>query len=166
MDRFLVDASAIIALARIGELHFFAEASGPLYITAEVAGELAVEGRPDVALMTSLMKLGRIATIDAHERFRTSATVGIGPGEASLLDAWRPGDTLVIDDRNARALAKARSIPHTGLLGLLAVAVETRRVAPARGLEILEKLSRSDFRMTVDLYGRTRAAIEQGARHE
>ncbi len=64
----------------------------------------------------------------------------------------QPGDRLILDDRGARALAQARNIPHTGLLGLLVMGVQAQRLEPNPTLDILSRLARTDFRMTVDLY--------------
>lgn len=163
MGRVLVDASTLIALARIGELELLTELVGRVHVTPQVATECLVEGQPAVKTLEAFLK-GPSAAVIKESDVPTADELGLGPGESSLFTAHQPGDSLVLDERNARALALARGIRHTGLLGLLVQGVEEGLLAASRGIEILEKLARGDFRMTVELYdwarGRMRAAAE------
>jgi predicted nucleic acid-binding protein len=76
---------------------------------------------------------------------------GLGAGEASLFDTPK-GDRVILDEISARTVAEAEGRDYTGLLGLVSAGVEARTITPSRAREILEKLARSSFRMSADLY--------------
>ena len=63
------------------------------------------------------------------------------------------GDRLILDELPARTVAEAEGRDYTGLLGLLLAGVETGAIPVSRAREIVEKLARSSFRMSSDLYG-------------
>ena len=62
-------------------------------------------------------------------------------------------DRLFLDEIPARTVAEAEGRDYTGLLGLLLAGVEAVAVPASRAGEILEKMARSSFRMSADLYG-------------
>jgi len=58
----------------------------------------------------------------------------------------------VLDEANARRFAEAMRLKFTGLIGLLVAAARIEQPKNEKVLSILEKLARSDFRMSSDLY--------------
>jgi len=62
------------------------------------------------------------------------------------------GDRLILEEIPARTAAEAEGRAYTGLLGLLLAGVEAGTIPVSRAQEILEKLARSSFRMSTDLY--------------
>lgn len=159
LGRLLVDASIIIATARVGELRFLQDVARPIHVTREIAAEILGTEKADVAPLKDLIKYGTIRVVEEKAEDAAPRPRGPGAGEASIIEAWRPGDLLVIDDRNARALAAARGASFTGLLGLIVEANREGLVTEAYVLEILGKLARSDFRMTIDLHDWARTEI-------
>lgn len=159
MTRILVDASTLIALARIGELSGLRDLAGTAHATTAVLAEASRSKYPDSAPVDAARREGWLVEV----RSRTASAdpaYGMGPGEASLFEAWAPGDLLVVDDGDARRLAQARSIPFTGLLGLLVGGAREGLVQRDRSLQVLEGLARSRFRMTADLYAWARRELE------
>lgn len=162
MPRVLVDASTVIALARIGELNLLRDVFGTVHATGKVLEEVSnpenVEREAVEAAVESgwLREVGYEGDPDRYRRY------GIDAGEATLFLAQREGDTLVIDDGNARSLADVRGVPHTGLLGTLVTGYEEGRIARDRARNILDELAEGDFRMTVELYEWTRKRLENG----
>lgn len=79
---------------------------------------------------------------------------GLGDGERSILSYARgKRDILIIiDEAEARGVAEDEGIPYTGTIGLIIFAQEKGNISRERAVEIIKKLSRSDFRMTVELY--------------
>lgn len=166
--RKLVDASTLIALARIGELGVIHRILAAIHLTPQVVKELdspetpeqvPLEGfldGPGVRVVEDPLQAEGTTEADLHE----FEGLGLGEGEASLFLVHEPGDVLIIDDQNARRLAQVRGIRRTGLLGLLVAAVERGRIDAAHGFAVLRKLSQSDFRMTVALYDWARSRIE------
>ena len=78
----------------------------------------------------------------------------MGMGEASLIETPK-GDRLILDEIPARTVAEAEGRDYTGVLGLLLAGVWAGAITASRAQEILEKLARSSFRMSADLYGET-----------
>src|SRR2546428_1944039 len=79
-------------------------------------------------------------------------SLGLGIGEASLFETPK-GDRLILDEIPARTVAEAEGGEYTGLLGLLLAGVEAGAIPAPRARGVLEKLARSSFRMSADLYG-------------
>ena len=147
----------VIHLDRIDELGRLRYLLGTAWITQEVVDECASGPRPVVALRKPvpswIVVLPR--SPKRHQGF------GLGRGEASLLYEARRTDRLVLDDTQARAVAHARGLEVTGLLGLFAAAVETRRITVDRGATILAALSATDFRVSPALFAIMHRRIEQ-----
>ena len=76
---------------------------------------------------------------------------GLGEGEATLFLTDKKA-RLIIDELNARRVADVENREYTGLLGLIAAAVETKKIHKKKAEDIITKLAESDFRMTVVLY--------------
>ncbi len=159
VTRYLVDASAIIHLARIGELELLREILGRIFVTSEVAEEVNAGPEP-----IDLSAEAFPSWVTILPKRRRVPRLGLGRGEASLLVEVRPGDRLVIDDAQARAVAEARGLEFVGLLGLLVAASHTGELAPERALEVLDALVATEFRLAPGLYAEARRAIEQGHR--
>ncbi len=160
----LVDASGLIALARIGRLQILPTVVGRVHVTRAVLAEATEPDEPGAGAILDLVNEGIITVIDPPDTDEGDpeglTELGLGPGEASLIVACREKDTLVLDDGNARRAARARGRRLTGLLGLLVAAVEQGRLTRDTGLGTLRALARSDFRMTVELYDWARERME------
>lgn len=64
----------------------------------------------------------------------------------------RKNALLILDEAEARAIAEEEGIPYTGTIGLIIFACESRKISKREAVGIIKRLSRSDFRMTVELY--------------
>ena len=155
MTRYFVDASVIIHLDRAGELALLRELVGPIHVTAEVAVEL--RGGPNPIDLGAPAFRGWVTLVPGR---RKAPPMGLGKGESSLLLAARPGDRLVLDDAQARAVAEARGLQHVGLLGLLVAGATSSRLKPERALRVLDTLVATEFRLPPELYAKARNAIE------
>lgn len=167
MTRFLVDASALIALARVGELDVLRAFPAAVVTTEEAFREAAHPGFAERDALAAAKAEGWLRVVPAKGDPASQASYGLGLGEASLFLAAEPGDLLILDDRNARRFAEARRLPHTGTLGLLLAGVQQGRFSKERGVAVLEKLGHSSFRMSVDLYQQTLQEMRRaGARDD
>jgi len=155
VTRYLVDASVLIHLDRIGELRFLREVLGPICVTQEVAREVA--NGPDALDLESPAFEGWVKVLPAR---KGTPRLGLGSGEASLLIEAGPGDRLVLDDAQARAVAEARGLEFVGLLGLIVAAVNSRKISPERGIELLDALVATEFRLSPALYANARKSIQ------
>lgn len=143
-----VDASTLIALDAIGEIPLLRELLGHIAITPQVAEEVYT-GRESEALRDARGSWIEVVTVRG-DRNRWTA-LGLGVGEASMFGTRR-ADRLVLDEIPARTVAEAEGRDYVGLLGLLLAGVETRMIPPSRVREVLQKLARSSFRMSAELY--------------
>lgn len=161
MTRTLVDASVLIALARVGELDVLRSVLGEVHTTSTVLAEVARPDKPDHHAVASARRAGWLVEAPFKGDPLSFTGLGLGPGETSLFLAAEPGDVLVVDDLAARRLALARGLDHTGLLGLLVASVRRGRLPQERALRILDKLAAGAFHMTAELYAEARRAVEE-----
>lgn len=161
MTRLLVDASALIALARIGELDLQRDIAGEAHVTPEVLEEVLHPDHPEGEAVRAATHAGWLRVGPNRAGAGKLRAFGVDPGEASLFLAATPDDILLLDDLAGRRLAEARGQRHTGLLGVLVKAVEEGALETARGLAVLDKLAAGSFHMSVDLYQKARARMEQ-----
>lgn len=155
---YLVDASAIIAMARAGKLDVLRRAAAPAAITAQVKAELLRRDdttTPAIAeAMDKWLKLRRGSTPGAQFQ-----RLGLGDGEASVLASARANDILILDERPARMLARSLGIPHTGLLGLLIDGARAGRITVEEAEQCIDSLSASGFWLSPGLQAAARRAI-------
>src|SRR5687767_5878532 len=144
-----VDASTLIALDAMGEIELLRDLVGRVAITKEVSRE-DFRGRESAALRDGRGRWIEIVEV-RRDRGRWER-LGLGTGEASLFLAPK-GDRLGLDEISARIVAEAEGRDYVGLLGLLVGGVEAGAITASRAREVLEKLARSTFRMSSDLYG-------------
>lgn len=166
MDRVLADASTLIAMAQIGELEVLRDLLGEVHVTEAVEDELVDPAYPDGRALRGALEAGWVRVVGtgggpgATDEEDQDAR-GLSAGEASVIAEAGPDDLAVLDDLVARRVADVAGVRYTGLLGLLVAGVRHGRMGASRGLDILGKLARSDFRMTVELYDWARVAMEE-----
>lgn len=151
--RVLVDSSSLIALAKIDGFHVLERLFGTVYITMEVKDEVLKGDSPDIATLKE--RIGKtIVVTKARKTGHFKGLKGIADGERSLLEyAKEEGDViLVLDETEARAIAQAEGLKYTGTIGLLVSCHEKGKITREEALALVKKLSRTDFRMTVELY--------------
>lgn len=147
----LVDASTLIALAKIGEVGILKELFGEISITPIIRSEIIKKNFPETDILEDALN-DWIKVVDYRGDIEELKKYGLDNGEASLFCAVKEGDRLIIDEGNARRIAQLRAIPFTGLLGLLIAAVRSKKIEKNRVIKILKKLAQSDFRMSSELY--------------
>ena len=148
--RILVDSSALIALAKIGELDMLKVIFGKVSVTNIVKEEVLRGDYPETEVLEAAMNEW-IEVINYEGDASELRKYGLGLGEASLLLAARREDRLVLDEPNARRFAESKGLRFTGLIGLLVAAVKTKRLEKGEVVDVLNKLARSDFRISSDL---------------
>ncbi|MFP4051894.1 MAG: hypothetical protein ACLFVB_09165 [Thermoplasmata archaeon] len=149
----LIDSSTLIALAKIGELDFLNIYNDKIYITEEIRDEVTEKDRPE-NLVISKNVGDWIKIIEKPDGDHYSGLKGLDEGEKTLLNYAKENDDvmLLLDENEARAVAKAEGFDFTGTLGLIVFLYEKNKLSKKRANKIVKKLAHSDFRMTVDLY--------------
>jgi len=149
--RVLVDSSTLIALAKIGKLNVLENVSGEICITTKVKEEILGTISPETEVLKEAINRW-IRVINYEGDAVELRKYGLDLGEASLFLAANDEDRLVIDEANAGRFAESKGLKFTGLIGLLVAAVKTNKLTKENGLETLNRLAKSDFRISIELY--------------
>jgi predicted nucleic acid-binding protein len=148
--RFLLDSSAIIAMARAGRLDLLRRIVKRGWITAAVQAEILA--RDDESTAAIRPALGTwITTVRSGSAPAGHLKLGLHEGEASLLSIATREDVLVIDERQGRALAHTLGLTCLGLLGLLLAAAREGAITRSEALDALHALERAGFWMSPQL---------------
>jgi hypothetical protein len=122
-ETWVVNASPLISLAKIGRLDLLRAADRDVLIPAAVAEEILAGPAGDPALVA-------LTARDLPDPVPMASRVevvewGLGAGETAVLSlALDRGATAVIDDREARGAARSLGVP---LIGTLGVVIRARR---------------------------------------
>lgn len=151
----IVNASPLIALAKIGHLDLLRAADREVLIPDAVANEvLAGPAGDPAATALATGTWGEFAPVAARVEV---VEWGIGAGETSVLSlAIERGATAVLDDREARRAARTLRVPFIGTLGVVVRARREGRVQSAG--HIVDELRRAGLRLDDDL---VRAALRR-----
>lgn len=137
------NSSAIIALAKICHLYLLEKLFGEILVPEAVWKEITVEGKPGYekvvrAKFISLKKAGNTRLVALLEEF-----IDTGEAEAIALALERDADLLLVDDRDARNLAKRLGLQVMGTLGVIALAKYKGLIPKAK--PIIDRLIESGF---------------------
>lgn len=133
----VINASPLIALAKIGQLALLERSDRDLLIPLAVAAEVRAGRETDPARVAIEAGFGGTAITVGVD----PAVVewGLGPGESAVLALARArGAVAVIDDGEARAAARALGVRSIGTLGVVLLARREGRIASAS--EVLRAL--------------------------
>ena len=133
----MVDASALIALAKTGRLRLLPEVYGEGAITPAVRREVVEEGRavgaPEVRKIERAIEVQWIREVRltvAEKKLARQMVTGarLGQGESESLALARSRNwTVVLDDKEARWLAETAGVEYLGTAGVLLEAFVTGR---------------------------------------
>jgi len=122
----VVDASALITLARIGRLNILREVADQVYIPEAVYGEVVGSGkdRPGSVEVAQASWISRRRVGDHATVARLREEIGRGEAEAIVLAREIGADFVILDDASARRIAEKEGDKVSGLLGFLIAAKE------------------------------------------
>jgi predicted nucleic acid-binding protein len=148
-DTLVVNASPVIALARIGQLRLLEALAHPLVLPEAVAAEILAGPLHDAARAAVAQGFGkRLRPREVPARV-VEWSLGLGETAVLALALEIAPATAVIDDSNARAAARAFGVPLIGTLGVvlrarhrgvLAAAAPILRDLVAAGLYLDERI--------------------------
>ncbi len=135
------DASPIIALYKIEQLHLLKDLYQSITITDVVRSELHFN-IPDWILITNKYSSKNYEVLSLE----------LDPGEASAIALAMdfPNSTLIIDEVKGRKIAKRLQLRVTGTIGLIVLAKERKIIKS--GKILLDKLIESDFWLSKKIY--------------
>ncbi len=148
----VADASPLIALAKLARMTLLRDLYGEVIIGSTVEAETVTAGRAVRALgveqIEAALADGWLQTthLSAHEdslmqRFVIHSRLDRGEAESIALATAR-GLPLIVDDKEARAVASAASVAHVGTAGVLLEACLRRRLELGELEAIIRDLTR------------------------
>ncbi|MBN1328514.1 MAG: DUF3368 domain-containing protein [Candidatus Heimdallarchaeota archaeon] len=165
--RFLFDASSIIVLAETGYLALFCDLLPSFTTTSIIITEVTQKLTPIKKIVEELITKEKIFVQLVDDSSSPSSNslyykLGLHEGEISLLlISNQETDIIVIDDLIARSVAQAEGLLYTGLLGLVISLKKIGKLSQEKALDILEAITRTNFRMSVTLYNAIREELEK-----
>ncbi len=131
------DASTLIILSKIDELHLLEKVYGELITTPEIAAEFG-------EVLPLWIKI-QSADDNKYQRF-LATQIDIGEASAIALAAEYENVTLLLDDLKARKLAVKLGLKVTGALGVINEAKKRSLILKVKPL--IEKILLTDFRIS------------------
>lgn len=154
----VADSSPLIGLARIGRLPLLSALARRVVVGHAVWDEVTVAA-PDAPGAEAVRNCGFIEVFPSHVSLDPALLGEVDEGEAEALAITLalPGSLLLVDDADARRLAKRLALRHTGTVGLLRLAKQAGLV-PALRPE-LEALTRAGIYLRSELIEQTLAQV-------
>ena len=156
-ERWVLNASPVIALARIGQERLLLDLPEEAVMPQAVAAEIKAGPPSDPARQALLSDRFRI--VEAPSLPEVQAW-DLGKGETSVLSLAlsEPGWTAILDDRAARKCAKSLAVPIKGTLAVVILAKQ-RGLIPSAA-EVLHALQAAGLRLDAQVI---HVALERGA---
>ena len=147
-EQWVVNASPLIVLARIGYENLLFDFADETVIPAAVQTEINNGPLNDAARL--FLRKGSIPVVQAYPPAELIAW-DLGAGETAVLAyaLANPGWVAILDDGAARKCARSFYIPHKGTLGVILMA-KRRGLIPS-ATEILHALRANGFRLDDNL---------------
>jgi predicted nucleic acid-binding protein len=140
----VVNASPLIALAKIGRLDVLTDAGREIVVPSAVAREVLAGPADDAAAVAVRGPLAGLV-VD-HLDLASVIEWGLGAGETAVLSvAIGRSAKAVVDDREARSAASALKVPTLGTLGAVILARAEGRISSAA--ELLRRLREAGLRL-------------------
>ena len=165
MSRAVADATVLIYLARLGDLHMLDELFESIVVPDAVYEEVVHRGREEgysdaIAVEDAAESFLDIRSLEGDTATRLRETTNLGTGEVAALALAANGDARCLtDDHAARRTAESLDINVGGTIYVFLRALRRDNIS-FQGFETrLDALDEAGFRMSAELY---RRAIEAG----
>lgn len=152
-------ASPLILYAKAGLLDLLLD--GPLEVLAQVMDECLRRG-PEADALREVAKQGRLRTVTvpaADMKRLAAAHPYLGMGEIAALA--KAHAEILVDDRQARLVARARGLRPVGCLGVLARAHGQGRITHRELVEALGRLLRAGLWVAPDVMAAFLADVDR-----
>ncbi|MCK4458748.1 MAG: DUF3368 domain-containing protein [Methanosarcinales archaeon] len=152
MPKVVCNSSPLIHLAKIGKLELLKDYFTEISIPEAVYRECVIDGkdREDAKRIENAawIRVVDIKNIDLKKALDT--VLDEGESEAIVLALQESADLILLDDYEARELARTYGLKITGTIGLLIKAKYEGDISSID--EMLKKLRRTGFWLSEDLY--------------
>jgi predicted nucleic acid-binding protein len=146
----VIDTAGLIALARLELLASVGEQLGQVLVPRAVFDEATADPRPGTHSIPLAAERNTIQIVDPETDQQSESSLSLGAGEIATIElASLVGGLAVLDDRDARRVARQRGVPLTSTVAIL---VRLRQLDAIGSLaETLGQLDSMGFRTTQDL---------------
>ena len=143
-ERWVLNASPIIVLARVEQEHLFGALTDEIVVPRAVAGE--IEAGPVNDPARRVITGGQFTIVDVAPVPEILAW-DLGDGETAVLSyaLEEPGWTAILDDAAARKCGRSFDLPLKGTLAVVILAKQHGLIPSAS--EVLHSLLRNSFRL-------------------
>jgi predicted nucleic acid-binding protein len=143
-ERWVLNTSPLIVLARVGQEHLFRELADDVVVPRAVVEE--IEAGPADDRARKAIAGGRFAVVDAVPAPEILAW-DLGAGETAVLSyaLGEPGWTVILDDAAARKCARSFDLRLKGTLAVIILAKQRGLISSAA--DVLQSLLRIGFRL-------------------
>jgi predicted nucleic acid-binding protein len=148
------DASPLISMAKAGKLYLLRELFERVLIEEEVKRETIDKGKeggaPDALVIEDAVKEGwiEIEKLREEKKFR-----GIHRGEGNtILLAKKHKCLVLIDEEDAREVARAVDLKVRGCLYVLKEAIENGLISKEEAVKTLDEMIKEGFRISTRIY--------------
>lgn len=155
----VLDASALIPLARVGELHLLRTTLDELRTTAGVRDEVLVDGKRGTAVLRTFLEDVRLhdPSPDADD---VAALEGISTTDAALvLLAIQTGERLVSNDKALLDVARSHEVEGWWVTTVLLKATKEHHLSPDRASDLLYELVDEGMNLEPRVYTRLQREI-------
>jgi len=144
-ERWVLNASPLISLARIGQEGLFQSLAERVVLPRAVVNEIEAGPADDPA--RSAITTGKLTVVETPPPPAELQAWDLGDGEMGVLSyaVANPGWTVVVDDAAARKCARSFSLPLKGTLAVILLARQRGLVSSAA--ELLWSLQQAGFRL-------------------
>lgn len=142
----VADASTLIGLSRIGQLHLLTELYGEVIIPQSVYDEVVREARSG---SEEIKRAEYLEVEEVRDRKSVELLLGyLGRGEAEVLtlSKEKKAELILIDEKKARKAARRAGFEVIGVLGLLVIAKNRVLISAVR--PFIEELGKQEFRLS------------------
>lgn len=152
MQKVVSDSSPLIHLAKIGRLNLLKSFFGEVIVPEAVHKECVVEGKS----REDSKRIGKAGWIKVFrikdEKLKRAFMMELDEGEAEavVLALEESADLLLLDDYEARRVARSFGLKVTGTIGILLRAKYDGKVECLK--DEIDKLMRTGFWISMDLY--------------
>jgi len=143
-ERWILNASPLIALGRIGYTHLFSELTTDFVIPRAVADEIKASPVNDRAYLALMDNTCHIVDTDLVPEV---LAWDLGAGETAVISCalTKPGWKVILDDALARKCARSFNLQTKGTLAVVILAKQRGLVASAT--DVLHQLLEAEFRL-------------------
>lgn len=165
MTKAVCNSSPIIGLSIIKKLDLLWELFDEIYITEEVYKEITIDEKINkigAKELTDAIKSNHIKIYSVQNKALVEQLYGrLHRGELEVMVAAKELKIkrVIIDDRSARHFAETMLLRSIGLMGILLIAKEYKKIDSVK--KYLDILIENGFRMSVKLYNEVLRSAEE-----